>query len=119
MAQRLFEIDELARLVSCHLVSVSRSAVVSLARTHKMPEVPALSSLWDLHDSLSVLSNVLPATDEVRNPYLILNSPYHFDRKQSVATSEKPAVQVPEVRELDALAVFESRRPGLSYRRCD
>ena len=67
MAQCVFEIDVLARHVSCHLVSFSRNAAVSLARTRKMHEVPAFSSLWDLQDSLSVLSNVLPSTDEVRN----------------------------------------------------
>ena len=81
MAQRVFEIDELARLVSCHLVSVSRSAVVSFARTCKMLEVPALSSLWELQDSLPVLADVLPATDGVRDPCPILNSSYHFDRE--------------------------------------
>ena len=62
MAQCVFEIDVLARHVSCHLVSVSRNAAVSLARTRKMLEVPArVSSLWNLQDSLSVLSNVLPS----------------------------------------------------------
>ena len=54
-----------------------------------MLEVLALSSSWDLQDSLSALSDVLPATDEVRShPYPILNLSYHFDRKQNVATSE-------------------------------
>ena len=79
MAQRAFEINELARLVSCHLVSVSRSAAVSLARTCKMLEVPALSSLWELQDSLPVLADVLPATDRVRDPCHVLNSSYHSD----------------------------------------
>ena len=83
MAQSIFRVDELARLFSCHPVSFSRSAAVSLAWTCKMLEVLALSPLRDPQDSLSVLSDVLrrpesrlkfrggavlPATDEIRNP---------------------------------------------------
>ena len=68
MAQRVFEIDELARLLSYHLISVNCGAVVSFARTCKMLEVPALSSLWEQQDSFSVLIGVLPTTDEVRDP---------------------------------------------------
>lgn len=72
MVQRVLEIDELARLVSRHLVSVDRGGAVSLARTCKVLEVPALSSLWELQDSLSVLSSVLPTADEVRGPCPVL-----------------------------------------------
>ena len=53
-------------------------------------------------------------TRYVVTPCHILNSSYHFDRKQNV-TTWKPAVQVPKVRELDASAVSE-RRPGLDDR---
>ena len=74
MAQRVLEIDELAGLVSHHLVSVDCGAAVSLARTCKMFEAPTLSSLWEQQDSFSVLIKVLPTKDEVRDSCHILKS---------------------------------------------
>ncbi|KAF9648204.1 hypothetical protein BDM02DRAFT_3129189 [Thelephora ganbajun] len=64
MSQRVFEIDELARLVSHHLVSTNRESAVSLACTCRLLEVPVLSSLWELQDSLLTLIGALPMMDE-------------------------------------------------------
>ena len=65
---RVFEIDELARLVSRNLALTDRKSLVSLACTCRVLEVPALSSLWELQDSLSILIGILPTMDEVRGP---------------------------------------------------
>ena len=60
MPHRIFEIDELARLISCHLVSTHPASAVSLASTCRFLEEPALSSLWELQDSLTALIGVSP-----------------------------------------------------------
>ena len=60
MHHRIFEIDELARLISCHLVSSHRASAVSLACACRSLEEPALSSLWERQDSLTTLIGVSP-----------------------------------------------------------
>ena len=52
MPQRICEIEELARLISRHLVSANRQSTVSLACTCRFIEAPALSLLWEHQDSL-------------------------------------------------------------------
>ena len=59
-----FEIDELAGLVSHHLVSVDCGAAISLARTCKMLEVPTLSSMWE-----QVRFEKLQGTHDTRLPH--------------------------------------------------
>lgn len=58
MPHRIFEIEELARLISHHLVSTDCYSAVSLACTCRSLEEPALSSLWELQNSLSTLIRV-------------------------------------------------------------
>ena len=70
MPHRIFEIDELARLISRHLVSTDPGSVASLACTCRFLEEPALSSLWELQDSLFTLIDVSPThetNEEVRD----------------------------------------------------
>ena len=64
MSQRVFEIDELTRLIFHHLVEIDRGSLVSIARTCRMFEEPALSSLWETKDSFSHLVHVLTVADE-------------------------------------------------------
>jgi len=68
MSHRIFEIDELVRRVSRTLVSIHRASAVSLACTCRLLEEPALSSLWELQDSLAILIGVSPIVGgEVRD----------------------------------------------------
>jgi len=63
MHHRVFEIDELVRLISRHLVSTHRTSAVSLACASRSLEESALSSLWELQDSLATLMGVSPIID--------------------------------------------------------
>lgn len=61
MAARVFSVDELATLIAAHLVEISPQSAVSLARTCRVLEVPALSALWETQDSIrSLITRVLP-----------------------------------------------------------
>ena len=63
MHHQIFEIDELARHISRHLVSTHRASAVSLACACRSLEEPALSSLWEHQDSLATLIGVSPIVD--------------------------------------------------------
>ena len=60
MHHQIFEIDELARLISRHLVLAHRASAVSLACACRSLEEPALSSLWGFQYSLTTLIGVSP-----------------------------------------------------------
>lgn len=60
MHHRIFEIDELVRLISRHLVPENHQSAVSFACACRFLEEPALSSLWELQDSLTTLIRVSP-----------------------------------------------------------
>ena len=60
MHHQVFEIAELARLISRELVLMHRASAVSLACACRSLEEPALSSLWGFQDSLTTLIGVSP-----------------------------------------------------------
>ena len=111
MSARVFEIDELARLISSHLLT-DRPTLVSLACTCRVLEVPALSSLWITQRSFTTLINLLPVKDEeVQNqasdPVSALTSSIGFRAQHPW----KCVGQVPEVRELDTSTAHGRGRP--------
>ena len=58
--RRVFEIDELTRLIASQLVLISRQSTVNLACTCRSLEEPNLSTLWETQSSMSTLLGVLP-----------------------------------------------------------
>jgi len=57
---RVFMIDELARLIAGQLVLISQNSAVSLACTCRYLEEPVLSTLWETQVSFDILLEVLP-----------------------------------------------------------
>ena len=58
--RRVFEIDELTRLIASQLVLVSRKSAVNLACACRYLEEPVLSTIWETQSSLITLLRVLP-----------------------------------------------------------
>ena len=60
---RVFRINELARIIASQLVLISRRSATNLACTCRCLEEPALSALWEVQESFSILLKVFPETD--------------------------------------------------------
>ena len=63
MAERVFNVDELATRIAAHLVTISKKSAVALALTCRVLEDPALRALWETRDSLGFLFNRVLPTD--------------------------------------------------------
>jgi len=56
----VFKISELARAIASQFILVGRKSAVNLACTCRCLEEPALSTLWETQESLSILLEGLP-----------------------------------------------------------
>ena len=60
MAQRVFNINELATDIAVQLVLIGKGSAASLACACRCLEVPVLSMLWERQEGLRPLLQVLP-----------------------------------------------------------
>ena len=59
-SHRVFRINELTRFIASRLIPISRKSAVNLACVCRYLEEPVLSTLWETHESLDTLLQVLP-----------------------------------------------------------